>query len=64
MKFKQYDIVPMRMEGDLAHQTTPRRAQFWGLYGIDDGDNAYAIGDFNKRADAQFIRDVLEETST
>jgi len=37
-----------------------RNAEFWGLFGIDKDENAYAIGDFSKKSDAEFIRDAIQ----
>jgi len=58
VQFVSYVIVPLR------NQTQPvecaeRNATFWGLYGIDFCEDAYAIGDFTEKTDAEFIRDAL-----
>ena len=58
MKFSTYEIVPMRGTPDPV-QCEERNAEFWGLFGIDERDDAYAIGDFSKKQDAEFIRDAL-----
>lgn len=59
MKFERYEVVPLR---DHAHPTqcAERNAQFWGLFGIDKMNDAYAIGDFSSRTDAEFIKGALE----
>jgi len=58
VKFQKYEVVPLR---DLASpvQCEERNAQFWGLYGINKDDDAFAIGDFDSKADAEFIKDAL-----
>lgn len=58
MKFDKYEVVPLR-DHTQPVQCEERNAQFWGLYGIDK-DDAYAIGDFSSKADAEFIRDAIQ----
>ena len=58
MKFEKYDVVPLR-DHSQPRQCSERNAEFWGLYGIDINDDAYAIGDFNAKSDAEFIRDAI-----
>ena len=60
MKFISYEIVPLRELGEHCEQCEPRHAEFWGLYGIDSDDNAYAIGDFKHKSDAEFIKSGIE----
>ena len=59
MKFESYKIVPLRDHSNPA-QCEERNAQFWGLYGVDSNDDAYAIGDFSEKTDAEFIRDAIQ----
>ena len=59
MKFERYTIVPLRNHADPV-ECVERLAQFWGLYGVDEHDNAYAIGDFSSKADAEQIRSGIE----
>lgn len=59
MNFLKYKIVPMSGTSD-PKQCEERNAEFWGLYGIDANDYAYAIGDFSVKSDAQFIKDAIE----
>ena len=60
MKFKEYAIVPLRDVGGLPEECDERQADFWGLYGISNDDDAYAIGDFKSKHDAKFIKDALD----
>jgi len=58
VKFERYEVVPLK------NQKTPvecakRNAEFYGLFGIDKDNDAYAIGDFSDEAGAEFIRDAL-----
>ena len=62
MTFEKYKVVPLRGHAKPV-QCEERNAQFWGLYGIDDKDDAYAIGDFSSRADAEFIRDAVQAST-
>jgi len=57
--FESYVIRPMRDLGESCEECKPRHADFWGLFGIDSDDNAYAIGDFSDKSDAEFIRDAI-----
>lgn len=59
MTFESYRILPMQDLGEHCEETTASRADFWGLYGIDNDGNAYAIGDFSTKNDAEFIRDAI-----
>ena len=59
MQFISYEIVPLRDSGETAEQCEERNADFWGLYGIDKDENAFAIGDFSSKSDAEFIRDAI-----
>ena len=59
MKFNSYEIVPLLDLGEHVEQCEERHAHLWGLYGIDPLGDAYAIGDFSTKNDAQFIRDAL-----
>lgn len=58
MKFSEYAVVPLRDHANPV-QCEERNAQFWGLFGIDENDDAYAIGDFSSRADAEFIKGAI-----
>jgi hypothetical protein len=57
--FKSYEVVPMHELGEHCEECKPERADFWGLYGIDEQGNAFAIGDFSTKYDAEFIKDAL-----
>lgn len=59
MKFDSYEVVPLQDLGEHVEQCEERHADLWGLYGVSKGD-AYAIGDFSTKSDAQFIKDALE----
>ena len=59
MTFLSYRILPMQDLGEHCEECMPRHADFWGLYGIDKNDDAYAIGDFSTKSDAEFIRDAI-----
>lgn len=59
MQFKTYEVVPLRDFGEHCKQCEPHQAEFWGLYGIDEDDNAYAVGDFANKSDAEFIKDAI-----
>ena len=59
MQFISYEIVPLRDSGETAEQCEERNADFWGLFGIDKDKDAYAIGDFSSKSDAEFIRDAI-----
>ena len=58
MRFERYQVVPLK-DHSLPVQCEERNASFWGLYGIDILGDAYAIGDFSSKPDAEFIRDAL-----
>lgn len=62
MKFKKFEVVPLRDQTNPV-QTEERNAQFWGLYGVTNNDDAYAIGDFTSKDDAEFIRGALEAST-
>jgi hypothetical protein len=49
----------MRDLGETCEECSAQHADFWGLYGIDSNDDAYAIGDFSTKRDAEFIRDAI-----
>lgn len=57
--FKSYEVVPLRGLGEHCKQCKPADADFWGLYGIDENEDAFAIGDFSTKSDAEFIKDAL-----
>lgn len=59
MTFESYEILPMQDLGEHCEETKAHRADFWGLYGIDSEGNAYAIGDFSTKEDAEFIRNAI-----
>ncbi len=59
MQFKTYEVHPLRDLGEHCEQCEPHLAEFWGLFGIDEYDNAYAIGDFKSKADAEFIKAAI-----
>ena len=59
MKFQKYKVVPLRDHINPV-QCQERNAMYWGLYGIDKADDAYAIGDFSSKTDAEFIKDAIE----
>ena len=59
MTFKSYVILPMQDLGEHCEETAAHHADFWGLYGVDANDDAYAIGDFSNKSDAEFIRDAI-----
>lgn len=59
MQFRTYEVVPLRDLGEHCEQCEPHQAEFWGLYGIDERDDAYAIGDFKSKADAEFIKSAI-----
>jgi hypothetical protein len=59
VKFEKYEVVPLRDHTNPV-QTEERNAQFWGLYGIDEANDAYAVGDFSSKTDAEFIRDAIQ----
>ena len=59
MQFISYEIVPLRNSGESAEQCEERNADFWGLFGIDKDENAYAIGDFSSKSDAEFIKGAI-----
>lgn len=59
MKFEKYKVVPLKDPANPV-ECAVRNVQFWGLYGIDEHNDAFAIGDFSSKADAEFIRDAIE----
>ena len=59
MKFEKYEVVPLKNHSN-PEQCEERNAQFWGLYGIDKNDDAYAVGDFSSKTDAEFIRSAIQ----
>jgi hypothetical protein len=54
--FQSFKVLPMRDLGEHCEECEPRHADFWGLYGIEESGDAYAIGDFSTKSDAEFIR--------
>lgn len=60
MKFNSFKVVPLQDLGECVEQCEERNADLWGLYGIDANDDAYAIGDFSTKHDAEFIKDALQ----
>ncbi len=60
MTFQSYKILPMQDLGEHCEETTACRADFWGLYGIAENGDAYAIGDFSTRNDAEFIKGAIQ----
>ena len=59
MKFEDYKVVPLKDHANPV-ECAERNAQFWGLYGVDDKGDAYAVGDFSSKTDAEFIRDAIQ----
>lgn len=59
MKFISYEIVPLRELGEHCEQCEPRHAEYWGLYGIDELGDAYSIGDFSYKSDAELIKAAI-----
>lgn len=59
MQFDTYEVVPLRDLGEHCEQCEPHLAEFWGLYGISDGQ-AYAVGDFANKSDAEFIKAAIQ----
>jgi len=49
----------MRDLGEHCVECEPEHADFWGLYGIDKQGNAFAVGDFSTKHDAEFIKDAV-----
>jgi len=60
VRFEEYVIVPLQDLGGHVEECEERHADFWGLYGIDRNDDAYAVGDFCKKSDAKLIRDAIQ----
>jgi hypothetical protein len=58
VKFEKYEVVPLR-DYDNPVQCEERNAQFWGLYGVNKDDDAFAIGDFSSKAGAEFIKGAI-----
>jgi len=58
VKFVKYVIVPFRDHNNPV-QCEERNAQLWGLYGVDEAEDAFAVGDFSSKLDAEFIRDAI-----
>jgi hypothetical protein len=58
--FRSYVVRPMRDLGEHCEECPAHEADFWGLYGIDANDDAYAVGDFSTKIDAEFIKDAIE----
>jgi len=63
VRFNHYEIVALRDLGEHAEECKEKDADFWGLYGITDNNNAYAIGDFSSREDAEFIKDAIKPSA-
>ena len=59
MKFQSYIVAPLKHHSNPV-ECAERNAQFWGLFGIDENDDAFAIGDFSTKQDAEFIKDAIE----
>jgi hypothetical protein len=59
VKFEKYEVIPLKDHANPV-QCETRNAQFWGLYGIDKNDDAYAVGDFSSKTDAEFIKDAIQ----
>lgn len=59
MKFEKYEVVPLKDHANPV-QCNSRNAQFWGLYGIDKNNDAYAVGDFSSKTDAEFIKGAIQ----
>ena len=59
MQFKDYVVVPLRDLGESVIECEEHEAEFYGLMGVGDDDSMYAVGDFNSRADAEFIRTAI-----
>ena len=60
MKFDSFEVVALKDFDEHVEQCEEREADLWGLYGIDAQGDAYAIGDFSTKSDAEFIRDALK----
>ena len=60
MEFISFVVRAMRDLGEHTEECPAEQADFWGLYGIDENDDAYAIGDFSTKCDAELIKDALE----
>ncbi len=60
MQFESYFVVPLRDLGEHCEECDAEHADFWGLYGVDDSNRAYAIGDFSTKSDAEFISEAIQ----
>ena len=62
MRFNSYEVVALRDLGEHAEECEEQDAEFWGLYGVANGD-AYAIGDFSSREHAESIKDAIKPST-
>ena len=58
MQFVDYHVVALKDLGEHVEECEEYEADFYGLYGVDDQGDAYAIGDFQTREDAELIKTV------
>lgn len=56
MQFVDYHVVALKDLGEHCEECEEHEADFYGLYGVDDQGDAYAIGDFCSREDAELIK--------
>lgn len=56
MQFVDYHVVALKDLGEHCEECEEYEADFYGLYGVDDQGDAYAIGDFQTREDAELIK--------
>lgn len=56
MQFVDYHVVALKDLGEHCEECEEHEADFYGLYGVDDQGDAYAIGDFQTREDAELIK--------
>ncbi len=63
MRFEKYVVVPLKDLGETTQECEERNADFWGLFGISYEGDAYAIGDFSEKSDAELIKGAIEAPS-
>lgn len=56
MQFVDYHVVALKDLGEHCEECEEHEADFYGLYGVNDQGDAYAIGDFQTREDAELIK--------
>jgi hypothetical protein len=56
VQFVDYHVVALKDLGEHCEECEEHEADFYGLYGVDDQGDAYAIGDFQTREDAELIK--------